>query len=157
MFPRLIRKIIQKKRLSRIIILQIWNNFFQELKILTPRYQNHQFEHLENFSKMWIWENSNQIYPKRRLGRLENGWLSDISHGRVEKVWLYRNVFREIGESINIIILRMILFLEIGVLEKEWLYRNVFYIGMYFGRLIAFWETRKLKKDGSYYWRLKGC
>jgi len=86
--------------------------------------------------------NIKKIFPKYK----PENTLIKTEIGRLEKVWLYRNVFREIGERTNIIMLRMILFLEIRKLEKGWLYRNVFYIEMYFGRLIAFQEIRKLEK-----------
>ena len=98
------------------------------MKIKINNFQRKLFKSKGNQSR----ENSNQVIKNRDEEDLKN---DD-----------YRNVFREIGESINVIILKMTLFLEIGVLEKEWLYRNVFYIGMYFGRLIAFWEIGKLEK-----------
>jgi len=90
--------------------------------------------------------NIKKIFPKYK----PENTLIKTEIGRLEKVWLYRNVFREIGERINIIMLRMILFLEIRKLEKVWLHQKVFYIKIYFGRLIAFQEIRKLEKGWLY-------
>jgi len=74
MSPRLIRKIIQKKKLSRII-LQIWNNFFQELKIPTPRHQKILWETHYNIG-MYSW----RLEDWRKSGCIE------LYSERLEKV-----------------------------------------------------------------------
>jgi len=115
MSPRLIRKIIQKKKLSRII-LQIWNNFFQELKIPTPRYQKILWETHYNIG-MYSW----RLEDWRKSGCIE------LYSERLEKVLL--SLYWEWFYSWRL---------------EYW--RKSDCIEMYFGRLIAFWETRKLEK-----------